>query len=63
MEKVIHKYKLGEEPKERDYWLNKSPEERLMALEILRQQTYTENDIKQGLQRVVRIIKRSEIDK
>jgi len=59
MEKVVNKYKLGEEPKESDYWLKKSPEERLIALEILRQQTYTEDDIKQGFQRVFRIIKRS----
>ena len=62
MEKVIHKYKLGEEPKDRDYWLTKSPEERLEALETLRQQIYTEDDIKQGLQRVVNIIKLSELD-
>jgi hypothetical protein len=60
IEKVVHKYKLGEEPKDRDYWLTKSPEERLEALEFLRQQVYTEDDIKQGLQRVIRIVKRSE---
>lgn len=60
IEKVVNIYKLGEEPKDRDYWLTKSREERLEALEFLRQQVYTEDDIKQGLQRVVRVIKRSQ---
>jgi len=60
MEKVVNKYKLGEEPKDRDFWITKSPEERLETLELLRQQIYTKDDIKQGLQRVIRIIKRSK---
>ena len=36
MEKVIHKYKLGEEPDDMEYWLTKTPQERLAAVEQLR---------------------------
>ncbi len=56
MEKVVRKYKLGEEPKDYIYWLTKTPVERLQALEYLRQTAY--GDIfKQRLQRVYRIAK------
>ena len=40
-----------------EYWLTKTPEERLEAIEILRQQyiKFTK-DVQQGLQRVCRVI-------
>jgi hypothetical protein len=54
MEKVIKKFELGKEPKSYEYWLTKSPSERLDALELLRKQYY---GTEQRLQRVFRIIK------
>ena len=36
MEKVVHKYNLGEEPSDMQYWLTKTPQERLSALEEMR---------------------------
>lgn len=57
MEKVVHKYKSGEEPKSYMYWLTKTPQERIAALEFIRYQTHG-NEIDKGLQRVLRIVKR-----
>ncbi len=37
MEKVVHKYKLGEEPSDLEYWKTKTPQERLAALNIIRE--------------------------
>jgi hypothetical protein len=54
---AIHKYKLGSEPTDLEYWLSRPAEERIAAIEFLREQYHTEDEIKQGLQRVCRIIK------
>lgn len=61
MEKVVHKYNLGEEPSDMQYWLTKTPQERLSALESLRDLyiKLTNNGIKSRLQRVYTVIKRS----
>lgn len=56
IEKVVHIYKLDEEPKSYVYWLTKSPQERIAALEFIRFQAYG-NEINKGLQRVLRITK------
>ncbi len=56
IEKVVHKYKLGEEPKDYEYWLTKTPEERFLAVEELRYQWYGD-EINKRLQRVFTIIK------
>lgn len=60
MEKVVKKYRLGEEPSDLEYWLTKTPQERLSALEELRD-LYIKlayNGVKPGFQRVCTIIKR-----
>jgi hypothetical protein len=59
MEKVIHKYKLGEEPDDMEYWLTKTPQERLAAVEQLRINYIKifKNGIVPRLQRVYRIVK------
>lgn len=61
MEKVVHKYKLGEEPNDLDFWLTQTPQQRLAALESLRDLyiKLTNNGIKPRLQRVYTVIKRS----
>ncbi len=60
MEKVIRKFNLGEEPNDLAYWLTKTPQERLTALEAIRDLTIRlmNNGIKPGFQRVCTIIKR-----
>jgi hypothetical protein len=58
IEKVVHKYKLGdpaEAQADLKYWLSRSLEERIAAVEFLRRQMHGELP---PLQRVVRIIKR-----
>ncbi len=49
-------FKLGKEPKPKEYWLTQSPEKRIAAIEFLRQQ---HAPAQQRLQRVYRIIKRT----
>ena len=62
MEKVVRKYKLGEEPEnDLEYWLTKTPQERLSALEELRDLLIIlqYNGVKPRFQRVYRSFKRS----
>lgn len=61
MEKVVHKYKLGEEPDDLTFWLQKTPLERLSALNILRERyiSFFLNGHNPGFQRVYKLIKRS----
>ncbi len=60
MEKVVHKYKLGEEPKDYEYWLTQSPSKRLEAIEYFRQQYHTEDEINKRMVKVWRVIKLSD---
>ena len=57
IEKVIAKRRIDESTilEDLDYWLNRTPEERISAVEILRRQHYGSSE---RLQRVCRIIKR-----
>lgn len=61
MEKVVRKFKLGEEPSDLDYWLTKTAQERLSALEEIRDLTIRllNNGLRPGFQRVYTVIKRS----
>jgi len=61
MEKVVHKYKLGEEPNDLEFWLTQTPQQRLAALESLRDLCIklTNNGIKSRLQRIYTVTKRS----
>lgn len=65
MEKVVKKYKLGEEPSDLEFWLTQTPQQRLSALESLRDLyiKLTNNGIKPRLQRVYTVIKRTGRDK
>jgi len=59
IEKVVHKYSLQQWSTIKDdlnYWLSKSPQERIAAVEYLRKQYYGSTA---GLQRTARVIKRS----
>ena len=65
MEKTVKKYHLKDPQQyedEREYWRNKTPEERVMALEELRRQYCKSKgiDADQRVQRVYKIVKRSE---
>jgi hypothetical protein len=57
MSMLVAKHKLGEEPNDADYWADKSPNERIIALEILRNQHIDQNGLSTRLQRVYRVIK------
>jgi hypothetical protein len=56
MEKVIKKTSTREKNSDLEYWLTKTPQERLDALEFLRQQYINFNkDVQSRLQRVCTI--------
>ncbi|MBM4172367.1 MAG: hypothetical protein FJ214_10900 [Ignavibacteria bacterium] len=61
MEKVVRKISLIDDYNyDLDYWLSKNAEERISAIEILRQQFYeAENGITPRLQRILKIVKRT----
>jgi len=60
MEKVITKQKLHQKNNDRDFWLSRSAEERLSAIELYRKQYYGEDyESLNRLQRVFKIIKRT----
>ena len=57
---VVKKYKLSETSVKDDlnYWLSKSPDERISAVEILRRQQYATSTPR--LRRIARITKRAK---
>jgi hypothetical protein len=60
MEKVLKITTIKDNSSDFAYWSNKSPIERLEALELLRQQYFSLNkDVQPRLQRVCRVIKQS----
>ena len=56
MEKIVKIIGLREEQSDLSYWLSKSPEERLAAIETLRQQYVRLKGLEPRLQRVCRVI-------
>lgn len=58
--KKTETFEMGKEPRDRSYWMSKTPEERLAALEFLRQVTYGYDPATARLQRVVEILKLGE---
>lgn len=60
IEKVVTKIRISEQPRDLAFWLSKPPQERLAALELIRQEYNRE---KYGpdnrLQRVCRIVKQA----
>ena len=62
MNRVVKKYHLGEEPEtDLDYWLTLTPNQRLAALEQIRQHYINMflNGNRPGFQRVYRVIKQA----
>ena len=61
IKKVVTKRKLQDSSVKADlaYWMSKTPEERIAAVEFLRRQYYGSSA---RLQRVARVVKRSQID-
>jgi hypothetical protein len=59
IKKVVKKAKLSSKAAGNDlkYWLSRTPEERISAVEILRRQMHGDN---QRLQRVARVTKRKK---
>jgi len=56
VKKITYKGPVKDAPKDYDYWKTRSHEERIAAVEFLRQSLY--GTVKPRLQRVYRIIKR-----
>jgi hypothetical protein len=50
---------LSEQSDNRDYWQSRTPEERLAAVEQLRQLTYDYDPAADRFQRVIEVIRRS----
>jgi hypothetical protein len=60
MEKVVARHPLHQQPRDTEYWLSRSPSQRLDAVEMLRLAWLESHpDAVQGLQRVCRVTKRS----
>jgi hypothetical protein len=57
---VIHEYELGKEPKDWEYWLTKTPEERWAAIELLRIVNYGYDPATARLQRLFKVVERGE---
>ncbi len=59
MQKVVKKLNLTDETNDLEFWLTKSYQERLAALEVLREHyiKYFLNGHRPGFQRVYRVIK------
>jgi len=61
MEKVLNITTLKEEQNDYSYWMSKTPQERLYAIELLREQyTRFREDVQPGFQRVCNIINRKQ---
>ena len=61
IKKTVKKYKLNEQPNDYKYWQTKSYTERLLALELIREEYNSwRYNAEQGFQRVYRVIKRTE---
>jgi hypothetical protein len=60
MEKVVSRHPLKAQPRDTEYWLTRPVEERLEAVEVLRQDWLAANpNVIQRLQRIYRVVKRS----
>ena len=60
MLKVIHKFKLGEEPNDLAFWLAQTPQQRISALESIKDLSIklTHNESKPRFQRVYSVTER-----
>lgn len=58
IEAVVQKFSIDAQPKERAFWMTRTPEERMAALESIRNEYHSDDESQQRLQRVYRVIKR-----
>ena len=62
MEKVIARTALHAPSRDREYWMSRPPEERIAAVEELRQQWIAQHpEVETRLQRVCRIVQLHEL--
>lgn len=59
MERVVRIVDKGNVPSDKSFWLKRTPQERLEAVEFLRQQYMSNTHAEQRLQRVCRIVERA----
>jgi len=61
IKKAVKKYRLSEQPNDYKYWQTKSYTERLLALEMIREEYNSwRYDAEQRFQRVYRVVKRTK---
>jgi len=51
---------LDDRDDEKEYWLKKSPQERIAALELYRRMVYGEHNVTSRLQRILEVIELEE---
>ncbi len=60
MEKGVQIINMKDDKGDREYWMSKTPAERIDAIEILREQYMRfKGDVQQGLQRIYRIVEQT----
>jgi hypothetical protein len=60
MDRVVTKFRLGDQVDEIEYWRGVAPEDRVAAVEVLRKRVFGGTDAAgRGLQRVCRITRRA----
>lgn len=62
MQKVVKKVSIKAEEPQFEYWSKRTLQDRLNAIEILRQQYISFKNVKPGLQRVCRVIKKNSVE-
>ncbi len=60
MEKGVQIINMKDDKGDREYWMSRTPAERIDAIEILREQYMRfKGDVQQGLQRIYRIVEQT----
>lgn len=60
MEKVVRIINMKDDKGDREYWITKTPAERIDAIEVLREQYMRfKGNVQQGFQRVCRVIEQT----
>jgi hypothetical protein len=57
MQKMVRVYQLGEEVDDAVFWAAKSPQERIKALETIRNANFLSDGTQRRLQRIYRVVK------
>jgi hypothetical protein len=64
IKKTVRRYRIDQEPNDYSYWITKTPQERIDALETIRSEyhAWRYSDAEQRFHRVYRIVKQKQVD-